>query len=121
MVHASRDGLVAAAAKWYGEEPGAFDPIGRSFATLPGNAQTAGSWLVRLEGANHFSVCAPEDHLWPRAGEDLPATVPGEEVRDLLAAAISLFLKHHLKNDPASGDELARLLDTTPFVDARDR
>lgn len=121
MVHATRDGLVAAAAKWYGEEPGAFDPIGRSFASLPANDATAGSWLVRLEGANHFSVCAPEDHLWPRAGEDLPATVPGEEVRDLLAAAISVFLKQHLMRDPSSADELTRLFDSTPFVDARSR
>jgi S-formylglutathione hydrolase FrmB len=121
MVHASRDGLVAAAAKWYGEEPGRFDPIGRSFDTLPEKDATAGSWLVRLEGANHFSVCAPEDHLWPRAGEDLPATVPGEEVRDLLAAAISLFLKQHLTHDEPSGAELSRLLDSTPFADARGR
>jgi pimeloyl-ACP methyl ester carboxylesterase len=121
MVHSSRDGLVASAAKWYGEDPEAFDPIGRSFDTLPDSEAAKGSWLVRLEGANHFSVCAPEDHLWPRAGEDLPATVPGEEVRDLLAAAISVFLKQHLMNDPESGVALANLLESTPFVDARSR
>jgi dienelactone hydrolase len=124
MVHSTRDGLVAAAAKWYGEEPGDFDPIGRSFATLPESSDSsasAGSWLVRLEGANHFSVCAPEDHLWPRAGEDLPATVPGEEVRDLLAAAISGFLRLHLMDDQDAGAALERLFAITPFVDAQPR
>jgi dienelactone hydrolase len=121
MVAASRDGLVASAAKWYGEDPETFDPIGRSFDTLPESEHSAGSWLVRLEGANHFSVCAPADHLWPRAGEDLPATVPGDEVRDLLAAALSAFLKQHVRHDAESGDELRRLLDETPFVDARTR
>jgi predicted dienelactone hydrolase len=129
MVHATQDGLVAAAAKWYGEEPGDFDPIGRSFDTLPDpsasdspdSAPSAGSWLLRLDGANHFSVCFPEDHLWPRAGEDLPASVPGEQVRDLLAAAISGFLHQFLLEDHAAGAALVRLFDSTPFVDARSR
>lgn len=120
MTHSTRDGLVAAAAKWYGQEPGEFDPIGRSFDTLPADG-SGDSWLIRLEGANHFSVCSPEDHLWPRAGEDSPATVPGDEVRDLLGSAICLFLRIHLKNDTAARDSLDRILADSPFVSTRTR
>lgn len=121
MIDASLDGLVASAAKWYGDDNGPFDPIGWSFDTLRTDRGAADSWLVTLEGANHFAVCAPEDHRWPRDGEDIEPTLSGDEVRKFLAAAIPVFLRCHLMDDGDAADEFKNLVSETPFVSARTR
>jgi len=116
----TQDGLVAASARWYGEE-GSVDPIARTFDTLPTTERSAGSWLVALDGANHFSVLQPQDQMWPRADEDWEATISAEVTEDFMGAAICLFLRQHLQRDVGAASELSALIEATPFVTAQSR
>ncbi len=119
MFSGTRDGLVAAAMKWYADAGESFDPIARSFDTLPATPRSAGSWLVDLQGANHFSVLQPQDGLWPRADEDWTSEVSAEQVEALIGEAAALFLTHHLRADSVAGEQLAHLLTQTSWVTAR--
>ena len=117
----TKDGLVAASARWYGEEGERVDPIARTFETLPATERSAGSWLLEIEGANHFSVLQPQDGLWPRADEDWEATLSAEEAEDFMGEAIGLFLQQHLRADESAAAPLAALIDATTFVTAQSR
>jgi dienelactone hydrolase len=119
MFSGTRDGLVAAAMKWYADAGESFDPIARSFDTLPTTARSAGSWVVELQGANHFSVLQPQDGLWPRADEDMTSEVTADQVEALIGEAATLFLANQLRGDAAAGEQLASLLSQTSWVSAR--
>jgi len=121
LFSATRDGLVAASARFYGEGAERVDPIERTFETLPENAATAGSWFVSIDGANHFSVACPQDGGLPRRRDDLPASAEAAEVRALVGDATVQFLQNHLRKTPAAGEALAALLHQPPLVSARPR
>ena len=121
VMSGTEDGLVAASAKFYGEDEERVDPIERTFDTLPDKPTAAGSWLLSVKGANHFSIASPADGGLPRRRDDFPSTAPAEEIRDLVSRAVTLFLQHHVRNDVDASAALTALLDQSPLAAARHR
>lgn len=119
LMSGTDDGLVAASARFYGEDSDRVDPIKRTFDTLPDIPSAAGSWLVSIEGANHFSIAFPDDGGLPRVRDDLPASRPAEQTRTLIGRVITLFLRDHLRDEPGAGPELAALLAQSDQANAR--
>ncbi|BDA66988.1 hypothetical protein CAL7716_011540 [Calothrix sp. PCC 7716] len=84
-------------------------PITRTFQ----EAITGGrgdSYLLLLEGANHFSVSHPKDYTTGRPFLDLEATQPEAELRNLIAEAISLFIDAHVRNQTTVLEGLNQIL-----------
>jgi hypothetical protein len=119
LMSGTEDGLVAGSARFYGVDPADYDPMAATFATLPDTEGARGSHLVSLKGANHFSITWPDDGGTPRAGDDLPATAPPEEVRQTIRETLVHFLHLHLRQDMQAGTELDALLTGSPLIDAR--
>lgn len=67
------------------------------------------SYLLLLEGANHFSVVDPFDATTGRAFLDFPTTQPEDQLRNLMAEAIGLFIDAHVRSQPAALDTLNQL------------
>ena len=69
------------------------------------------SYLLILEGANHFSISEPFDptQSWL---SDVPATQPEEEIRDLMAESIGLFIDARVRQKPGDDEKLNQLLNT---------
>lgn len=121
LLGGSEDGLVRGSARFYGEDEATYDPLGASLATLPDTAGGRDSRLVMIKGANHFSVCFPDDGGTPRAADDSPATAPPEEVRRLICETLVHFLQFHVREDPEAGRALDALLAASPLADVRTR
>jgi predicted dienelactone hydrolase len=119
MFSGTQDGLIAAGMRWYADSGDVFDPMERTFETLPATAASADSYLIQLQGANHFSVLQPQDGLWPRADEDFEAGITPEQAEEFIGAAAGLFLNRHLRNDLSAGEDLKSLVESTSFVKAR--
>lgn len=112
LMGGSCDGAIAyITEKWNGISPG--DPtttIRRTFKSAISGGRND-TYLVILEGANHFSIADPLDpttssHL------DLPATQPEDKIRSLMAEIISLFIDAHVRQKPEASQKLNQLLDT---------
>jgi pimeloyl-ACP methyl ester carboxylesterase len=116
MFAAGRDGLVAKAARWYGEDGDDADPIARTFATLPEGAARSRSRLVRIPGANHFTICHPRGESLPRLRDDLAATVDEAQVRELISAVVLEFLRAAVAGDDAALDRLDTALTASPLT-----
>ena len=122
VMSGTQDGLVARSARFYGEEEEErVDPIERTFDTLPDSTGAAGSMLLSIQGANHFSIAFPADGGLPRQRDDYPATADPDEVRDLIGRAVTLFLQHHVRNSPDAGPALGTLVEQSPLAVARTR
>jgi dienelactone hydrolase len=118
LLTGTADGLVAASAKWYGEGDERVDPILRTFQTLPDTSATRGSWLVQVNGANHFAIASPQDGGWPRGDVDLPLGAPAEGLQAAICQAIGLFLTAHLRDDPVAATSLTDFLRNNPLTTA---
>lgn len=92
LMGGTRDGVIANSSDRYGtvwDEP--TTPVVRTFQ----EGMTGGrkdSYLVLLEGANHFSIADPFDATAGTSFLDFPATKPEEEIRSLMAETIGLFI-----------------------------
>ncbi|NBD32680.1 MAG: hypothetical protein GVY17_06890 [Cyanobacteria bacterium] len=67
------------------------------------------SYLVCLEGANHFSITHPLDRTTGTTFLDFPATQPEPEIRSLIAKIIGLFMQGHIMENPMSLDKRQEL------------
>ena len=100
LIGGTCDGVIAKSSFRYGvewEQP--TTPVSRTFK----EAITGGrdnSYLLLLEGANHFSIAHPFDATTGRPFLDFPTTQPQNQVRDLLAEAIGLFIDAHVGHQP---------------------
>ena len=105
LMGGTRDGVIANSSDRYGivwEEP--TTPTVRTFQEgIKGGRND--SYLVLLEGANHFSIAYPFDATTGRPFLDFPATQPEAEIRSLMAEAIGLFIdtKIRQKSDELEG------------------
>jgi hypothetical protein len=113
------DGVIYNSSQRYGidyENPTI--PIARTFA----EAITGGrndSYLLLLEGANHFTIAHPQDITTARDFLDFPATQPEDQTRALMAEAIALFIDTHVRAYPSASQELDQLLDlNNPLIHA---
>lgn len=92
------DGVIANSSIYYNtvwEKP--TTPVSRTFT----EAITGGrddSYLLLLEGANHFTFTYPFDPTVGTSFLDFTATKPEYELRLLMAEIISLFLLYHVKH-----------------------
>ena len=104
------DGSVARMAKNYGF---ANDPVTMLQYTFQ-QAISGGrndSYLLLIAGANHFSLSDPFDptQIWL---SNLPATQPEDQIRDLMAETIGLFIDAHVRQKPGDDEKLNQLLNT---------
>jgi len=106
------DGVIANSSDRYGMSPGnATTAVIRTFreAIAGGRNDT---YLVLLEGANHFSIADPFDPTTGRPVLDFPVTQPGDKIRSLMAETIGLFIDAHVRHQPTALPALNQLLAT---------
>ncbi|WP_082574462.1 MULTISPECIES: alpha/beta hydrolase family protein [unclassified Nocardioides] len=111
IVAGTHDGVVAASAIRYGEQPGAagHDPIERTWReALP---ETTESWLVHLEGAGHMLASYPEDPSTARGFLETPTDADHDRLREVLGDLVATFLSAHLHGSADAKAELEELAD----------
>ena len=121
LIGGTRDGVIANSSDRYGltwEEP--TTPVVRTFQEgVKGGRDD--SYLLLLEGANHFSIADPFDATTGRPFLDFPATQAEEAIRSLMAEAIGLFIDACVRQQPESSEELKQLLDSVnPLIQSWD-
>lgn len=109
LMAGSCDGVIAQSSHRYGvtwDTP--TTPVERTFHEgLQGGR--GDSYLVLLSGANHFSIAHPFDATTGRPFLDFAETQPGEQLRELIADAIGLFIETQVNHRPGASDRLHRL------------
>jgi hypothetical protein len=110
LIGGTHDGVIANSSHRYGvnwEE--ATTPVKRTFqeAIVGGRSD---SYLLLLEGANHFSIAHPLDFTTGTQFLDFPATQPEEQLRGLMAEAIGVFIDAHVRYETKALESLDRLL-----------
>jgi len=123
LIAGTNDGVVAASAIRYGEDPSSPDhnPIERTWReALP---ETTESWLVTLAGAGHLLAAHPEDPSTARGFLETPSDADPERQRAVLAEVVTTFLTAQLTGDPAAKGRLESLAETHPtdIADVRRR
>lgn len=96
------DGVIAKSSHRYGvdwKQP--TTPVVRTFTEAIAGGR-GDSYLLLLEGANHFSIAHPFDPTTGRTFLDFPATQPEDQLRDLLAQTIGLFIDAHVCHQPTA-------------------
>ena len=92
----TRDGVIANSAHRYG---GVSDPVRATFEK--GISRDRGDcYLVKVEGANHFSIAWPADEASGRHYLDETEAGDGESIRGLLAALLDAFIEDTLSASP---------------------
>lgn len=112
------DGVIANSSDRYGITPGnATTAITRTFQeAIPGGRKD--SYLVLLEGANHFSMVDPFDPTTGRPFLDFAATQPADKTRSLMVEMIGLFINAHVRHQAGASQSLNQLLN--PLVRSLD-
>ncbi|MEH2295627.1 alpha/beta hydrolase family protein [Nostoc sp.] len=123
LMGGTRDGfMVNNSTELYGLSRGdASTPVIRTFqeAIAGGRNDT---YLVILEGANHFSIVDESDSTIVRPSLDLEATQPQENLRLLMGEIISLFIDTHVRHQPEASQLLEQLLNTAnPLIKSFER
>ena len=100
LIGGTCDGVIAKSGYRYGVDwSQATTPLLRTFreAIVGGRDD---SYLLLLKGANHFSIAHPFDSTTGRPFLDYPASQPEDQLRNLLAEAIGLFIDAHVRHQP---------------------
>jgi len=104
------DGVIANNGALYGVTwEQATTPVRRTFEEAISGSRDD-SYLLLLEGANHFSITHPSDTTVGTSWLDFPATQPEEQLRDLLVEAIALFIDAHVRCQTPALETLNQLL-----------
>lgn len=110
LIGGTCDGVIAHSSDRCGvtwEQP--TTPIVRTFReAIAGGRED--SYLLLLEGANHFSFTSPLDLTLGTSSLDFPATQPESQLRDFMAEAIALFIDAHVSHQAAALEALNQLL-----------
>jgi len=111
------DGVIPGSARRYGAQwQDAVAPVERTFRDALAGGR-GDSWLLVIDGANHFSIAdPPDDPATGRAFLDRPAEHPAPEIRALIGEAVGRFVDVAVGRARA-GDGLAGL-GTHPLVSA---
>lgn len=106
------DGVIANSSHRYGVTwEKATTPVMRTFREAIAGGR-GDSYLLLLEGANHFSVVDPFDSTTGRPFLDFPATQLEDQIRDLMAEAIGLFIDAHVRSQEKALAALHQLLNS---------
>ncbi len=109
LIGGTCDGVIAESSHRYGvswEQP--TTPIQRTFQDAIAGGRND-SYLLLLEGANHFSIAQTFDSTTGRPFLDFPETQPRAKLQDLMIEAIALFLEARVKSQPEAIAALERL------------
>lgn len=110
LIGGTCDGVIANSSARYGVIwEHATTPVIRTFQEAIAGGR-GDSYLLLLEGANHFSVVYPFDSTTGSSFLDFPATQPEEQLRDLIAEAIGFFIDAHARPQPTNIEALNHLL-----------
>lgn len=115
------DGVIANSSDRYGvtwEQP--TTPIQRTFEEAIAGGRND-SYLLLLEGANHFSIVDPFDSTTAIPFLDFSATQPEAQLRDLMAEAIGLFIDAHVRSQAQAFDSFNQLFFDHPLVKSFER
>ncbi|NJK27356.1 MAG: dienelactone hydrolase [Coleofasciculaceae cyanobacterium SM2_3_26] len=122
LIGGTCDGVIANSSYRYGvdwEQP--TTPVSRTFHEAIAGGRND-SYLLLVEGANHFSIAHPFDATTGRPFLDFPTSQPQEQVRSLLAEAIGLFVAAHVCQQSDARETLDRyLVSKHPFIALCDR
>lgn len=106
----TRDGVIANSSHRYGIAAGdATTSTVRTFkeALKGGRGDT---YLVLLDGANHYAIAHQNDDITGTSFLDYPTTQPDEEIRALIAQTIGLFIDAHVRHQAEAFQALEQLL-----------
>lgn len=109
LIGGSCDGVIANNSHRYGvtwQQP--TTPVERTFHEAIGGGRKD-SYLLLLEGANHFSIADPLDTTVPATALDFPATSPVALIRERLATSIGLFIDAHVHERAPAGAALMQM------------
>lgn len=109
LLAGTADGVVAASAVRYGEDPDApeHDPVTATWErALP---VTTEAWLVVLESATHLLAVHPDDPTTARGFLEDPPTGDVAALRDALAAAVTSFFRATVRGDVEAKNDLELL------------
>ncbi|MGL4617495.1 alpha/beta hydrolase family protein [Chroococcidiopsis sp.] len=113
LIGGTRDGVIANSSHRYGVTwEQATTPVRRTFQEAIAGGRND-SYLLLLEGANHFSIADPFDSTTGRPFLDFPATQPEDQLRNFMTEAIGLFIDAHVRLQTTALDTLNRLLNST--------
>ncbi|MEH2119858.1 alpha/beta hydrolase family protein [Nostoc sp.] len=119
LMGGTRDGFMVKSSE---VSPGdATTPVIRTFqeAITGGRNDT---YLVILEGANHFSIVDQPDSTIVRPSLDLEATQSQENLRLLMSEIIGLFIDTYVRHQPEASQLLEQLLNTAnPLIKSFER
>lgn len=110
LIGGTCDGVIYNSSHRYGlmwEQPQT--PVIRTFREALAGGR-GDSYLLLLEGANHFSVAHPIDATTGTVFLDFPASQPEEQLRNLMAQAIGLFIDAHVRSQATAIVTLNQLL-----------
>lgn len=112
LISGTCDGVIANNGALYGVNwEQATTPVQRTFREAIAGGRND-SYLLLLEGANHFSINHPKDDTIGTAWLDFPATQPEEEVQNIMAEAIGLFIDAHVRSQTTASEALTQLLNS---------
>ncbi len=106
LMAGTRDGVIAQSSDRYGVEwETATRPVERTFQEAIAGGRDD-SYLLLIEGANHFAITDPQDVTTGRPFRDYAPTQPLEQIRELLAEAIGLFIEAQVARHPPARERL---------------
>ena len=110
LIAGTQDGVIAKNADNYGIDrwETAATPVERTFREAISREQDD-SYLVVLEGANHFSISDRLDPTLKVTALDLPTTQPPAKIRSVMAEIIGLFIDR-VRQQPKASNLLELLL-----------
>jgi len=117
LIGGTCDGVIANSSDLYGliwERP--TTPISRTFSEAIAGGRND-SYLLLIEGANHYAIVDPLDATTGATGLDFPATQPLEKIRELIAKTIGCFIDTHVRSQPDISPDL-NIDPTNPLVAA---
>lgn len=118
LIGGTCDGVIAKSSFRYGvdwEQP--TTPVSRTFSEAIAGGR-GDSYLLLLEGANHFSIAYPFDTTTGRPFLDFPTTQPEDQLRNVLSQAIGLFIDGHVSHQTTALAALNQYIDesNTPLI-----
>jgi dienelactone hydrolase len=111
LMGGTSDGVIANNGRFYGVDwAKPTTPVQRTFeeAIVGGRKD---SYLLLLEGANHFLMTHPLDTTLGTTNLDYPASQPSNQLRNLMAEIIGLFIAAHIDHQPTALTTLNQYLE----------
>lgn len=106
------DGVIVNNGHIYGtvwEKP--TTPVSRTFVEAISGGRND-SYLMLVEGANHFSFVHPFNETTGRSFLDFSTTQPNDKIRALMAEVIGLFIDAHVRNNSIAKTSLEQYLES---------